>query len=87
MKPEVHHRLEALLEDGAILDRPEIDVMDQRDVDTCQPEPQMRMLERAHDAVVSVVEDRRKAGQAVRTKISRRFLARLHGVQDATDLG
>src|SRR4029077_13117583 len=87
LEARVHYRLEALLEDGAILDGPEIDVMNQRDVDTCQPESEMRMLERAHDAVVAVVEHRREARQAVLAKIRRLFLAGLHGVQDATNLG
>ena len=34
LEARIHHRLETLLEDGAILDGPEIDVMDQRYVDT-----------------------------------------------------
>jgi len=38
-------RLDQQRSDGAILDGPEIDVVDQGDVDTCQPEPQVRMLE------------------------------------------
>ena len=52
-----------------------------------QPEPQVRMLERAHDAVVGVVEHRREARQAVLAEVGRRFLAGLHGVHDAADLG
>ena len=87
LKPAVHHRLEALVEDRAILDGPEIDVVDQRDVDLRQSEPQMRMLQRAHDAVIGVVEHRCEARQAVLAEVGRRLLARLHGVQDAADLG
>ena len=37
----VHHRLEALVEEGAVLDGPEIDVVHQHDVDARDPEPQM----------------------------------------------
>ena len=51
------------------------------------PEPEVRMLERAHHAVVGVVEHRREARQAVLAEIGRRFLAGLHGVHDAADLG
>ena len=39
LEAAVHHRLEALVEDGAVLGGPEIDVVDQRDVDLRQPEP------------------------------------------------
>ena len=83
----VHHRLEALLEHGAVLGGPEIDVMDQGDVDLLQPEPQVRVLQRAHDTIVGIVEDRCEARQAVLTKVGRRLLAGLHGVHDAADLG
>src|SRR5260370_8994025 len=45
------------------------------------------MVQRAHDAVIAVVEFRRKARQAVLAEIRRRFLAGLQGMQDAADLG
>ena len=51
------------------------------------PSLQVRMLERAHDAVVGVVEHRREARQAVLAEVGRLLLAGLHGVQDAADLG
>ena len=83
----VHHCPETLLEHGAVLGGPEIDVVDQGDVDLLQAEPHVRVLQRAHDAVVGVVVDRREARQAVLAEVGRRLLAGLHGVHDAADLG
>ena len=61
--------------------------MHQGDVDLGEAEPEMRMLQRAHYAVVGVVELRREARQAVVAEFGRRLLARLQGMQDAADLG
>jgi hypothetical protein len=77
LEARVDHRLEALVEDRAILDGPEIDVVDQHDVDARDAEPEMRMFQRAHHAVVAVVEFRHEAGQAVVAEVGRRFLAGL----------
>ncbi len=88
-RPEarVHHRLEALVQDLAVLDRPEVDVVDQGDVDLGQAEPQVRMFERAHHAVVAVVELGREAGQAVVAEVGRLLLAGPERMEDAADLG
>src|SRR5204863_459029 len=58
-----------------------------RDVDLRQPKAQMGVLERAHHAVVAVIEHRREAGQPVLAEVGRRLLAGLQRVQDAADLG
>ena len=52
-----------------------------------RPSLMVRMLERAHDAVVGVVEHRREARQAVLAEVGGLLLAGLQGMQDAADLG
>src|SRR5258708_36360683 len=83
LEARIHHRLEALVQDLAVLGRPEIDVVHQGDVDPGEPEPEMRVLERAHDAVIGVVEYWREARQGGVAEVGRRLLAGRHGVQDA----
>ncbi len=71
----------------AVLDRPEVDVVDQRNVDLVEAEPQVRVLERAHHAVIGVVELRHEARQAVLTEIFGQNLTWLARMQDAANLG
>jgi hypothetical protein len=64
--------------------RPDIDIVDQHDVDSVDAEAQRRLLERAHGAVIGIVE-----AQAVRhaAAIARAVAAPGEGLGDAADLG